>query len=166
MVPTAQPPPSVQSADTAITTKPPLDEIIHKLHNFILQIPLPKTKTAKTAAIRVEALHAICNLAISAWGSLPDHQETSMLSKVSSQLDMITAHLGIPMAPISDGKCTYAAALTAGTHGSAPVAHPSPNPNQPATPPPPPPPPPPHPPPPPPSAGSFFANDGRPPFFF
>src|SRR6266481_2052225 len=51
MVPTAQSPPSVQSADTAIATTPPLDEIIHKLHDFILQIPLPKTKTAKTAAI-------------------------------------------------------------------------------------------------------------------
>ena len=82
---------------------------------------LPKTKTAKSAAITVEALHAACDLTAAAHGALSVHQESPLLGKVSQQLDMITAHLAIPNVPSSEWKLSYAAAataLTSNTHSS------------------------------------------------
>ena len=120
MVPTVQPPPPVRNFDETSSSAPSLEDTIYKLYNLIHGITLPKTKTAKSAAITVEALHAARDLTAAARGALSVHQESPLLGKVSQQLDAITAHLAIPNVPSSERKLSYAAALTSNTH-SAPT---------------------------------------------
>ena len=110
-----QPPPPTKNPGISPTPAASLDDIIHKLYDLIHNIALPKTKTAKTAAITVEALHAACSLAVSARTSLPAaHLENPVLNKVSTQLDAIAAQLAIPIVPSVNGKQSYATALTSG----------------------------------------------------
>src|SRR6266481_3092838 len=99
MIPMVQPPPSAESTNIGTDTTVAINDTIHKLHHLIFQISLPKTKTTKTATIVVETLLAACGLVTVACSSLLDNQESPMLSKVSSQLDVVTAHLAIPRAP-------------------------------------------------------------------
>ena len=115
MAPTVQPPPPTKNPSIAPTPAASLDNIIYKLYDLIHNIALPKTKTAKTAAITVEALHAACSLAASARTSLPTtHLENPVLNKVSTQLDAIAAQLAIPITSSLNGKQSYAAALASG----------------------------------------------------
>ena len=65
------------------TSAAPLDSIIHKLYDLIHNIVLPKTKTAKTAAITVQALHATCSLVTSVHTLLPvAHHENPVLNNL------------------------------------------------------------------------------------
>ena len=97
MAPTVQPPPSTKNLDAVPTPAAPLEDIILKLHDLIHNIAFPKTKTAKTAVITVEALCAACSLAASARVSLLAHHKNPVLNKVSAQLDAITVQLAIPI---------------------------------------------------------------------
>ena len=112
MAPIVQPPPPTKNPSVAPTPAASLNDIIHKLYDLIHNIALPKTKTAKTAAIMVEALHAACSLATSARMSLPTaHLKKPVLNKVSTQLDAIAAQLAIPIVSSVNGKQSYATAL-------------------------------------------------------
>ena len=92
-----------------------LDDIIHKLYDLIHNTALPKSKTAKTAAVTVEALHAACNLIASVHMSLPTaHLENPVLNKVGTQLDAITVQLAIPITSSLSGKQSYTATLSSG----------------------------------------------------
>ena len=117
MAPTVQPPPPTKNPGVAPTPAASLDDIIQKLYDLIHNIALPKTKTAKTAAITVEALRTARSLAASARTSLPAaHLENLVLNKVSTQLDAIAVQLAIPIAPSSSGKQSYASTLASGAH--------------------------------------------------
>ena len=93
MVPTVQPPPSVESTNTKINTKAPLEDLVHKLHVLIYKIPLPKTKTAKTAVITIESLHLMCDLAGSASAQTKEPHKGPSLDDISHQLEAIQTHL-------------------------------------------------------------------------
>ena len=117
MAPTVQPPPPTKNPGVAPTPAASLDDIIYKLYDLIHNIALPKTKTTKTAAITVEALHAACSLAASVCTSLPTtHLENPVLNKVSTQLDAIAAQLAIPIMSSLNGKQSYTTTLTLGIH--------------------------------------------------
>ena len=116
MAPTVPPPPSTENLDAVPTTAAPLEDVINRLHDLIYSVTLPKTKTAKTAVITIEALHTARSLAASAQVSLLAHKENTALSKVSMQLDAIAAHLAISAVPPSDQKRSYATVLTSGIH--------------------------------------------------
>ena len=119
MAPTVQPPPPTKNPGVVPTPAASLDDIIHKLYDLIHNIALPRTKTAKTAAIMVEALRTACSLAASACSSLPAaHLENPVLNKVSTQLDAIAAQLAIPITPSPSGKQSYAFTLASGAHPS------------------------------------------------
>jgi len=117
MAPTVQLLPPTKNLNAVPTSAAPLDSIIHKLYDLIHNIVLPKTKTAKTAAITVEALHATCSLVTSVHMLLPvAHHENPVLKKFSTQLDAITVQLAIPIVSSLNGKQSYAATLTLGVH--------------------------------------------------
>ena len=95
MAPKGQPPSLKQSNTTEPTTDSPLAITIHKLHNLLFKIALPKTKNAKTAAIAVDTLRLTQDLATSACTT-------------------IMPHLGIPSAAQLPQKCSYASVLATG----------------------------------------------------
>src|SRR6266481_103901 len=122
MVPTVQPPPPpVESSNSASDTKVSLDDTVHKLHDLVFAIALPKTKTAKMAVINIEVLHLACNLAESACALLQEHWKGPQLDDISRQLEVIKAHLDIPSAAQSPQKLSYAATVATGTQSPSPA---------------------------------------------
>ena len=115
MAPTVEPPPPApnNSADSSVTTS--LLKHIHNLHDLLFNIPLPKTKTAKSATIPLEALYRARDLAASACTSLHECCQDPRLDNINKQLDAITTHLGIPSATQTPVKPSYASVLAAGT---------------------------------------------------
>ena len=78
MVPTVPPPSMVQNDAPVPTTAVSLVNTVHKLYDLIFEIPLPKTrttKTAKTVAIAVDVWHMAHELATSAWAALHRQHE-------------------------------------------------------------------------------------------
>ena len=130
MVPMVQPPPPpVESSDSASDTKVSLDDMVHKLHDLVFAIALPKTKTAKTAVINIEVLHLTRNLAESACALLQEHWKGPQLDDISRQLEVIKAHLDIPSAARSPQKLSYTATVTTGTQSPSPAVSPAPPPH-------------------------------------
>ena len=89
MVPTLQPPPPVKGNESTLNTGLSLGDAIHKLHDAILNIALPKMKTAKTVSIPVETLHLARDLAGSTCTLLREHHTDSQLNDISRQLEAI-----------------------------------------------------------------------------
>ena len=78
MVPTVPPPSMVQNDAPVPTTAVSLVNTVHKLYDLIFEIPLPKTrttKTAKTVAIAADVWHMAHELATSAWAALHRQHE-------------------------------------------------------------------------------------------
>ena len=146
MLPTVQPPSPAQKTATKRVKTVPLAESIHKLHDIIFQVTLPKTKTAKSALITVDALHAARDLVAAACASLQEGNEGPTLKDISNQLESITARLTTPSSspPTPTPQCSYASALTTGFQ--PPTLDASPLSPSPSPPPPPPSSPPSHPP--------------------
>ena len=110
-----EPPPPApnNSADSSVTTS--LLKHIHNLHDLLFNILLPKTKTAKSATIPLEALYCARDLATLACTSLHECCQDPCLDNINKQLDTITTHLGIPSATQTPFKPSYASVLAAGT---------------------------------------------------
>ena len=103
-----------------------LGDTIHKLHDAILNIALPKTKTAKTVFIPVETLHLARDLAGSACALLQEHHTGSQLNDISRQLKAIQTQLATPSEAQLPQKLSYAATLAMGMASSSPKATPPP----------------------------------------
>ena len=129
MVPTVQPPPSVESTNTKINTKALLEDLVHKLHVLIYKIPLPKTKTAKTAIITIKSLHLMRDLVESASAQTKEPHKGLSLEDISRQLEAIQTHLDTNGIPLKPQKLSYAATLSTDTKTtpSAPATTPKPH---------------------------------------
>ena len=140
MVPTVQPPPSVESTNTKINMKAPLEDLVNKLHVLIYKIPLPKAKMAKTAAITIKSLHLMCDLVGSASTQTKEPHKCPSLDDISRQLEAIQTHLDTNGIPLKPQKLSYAATLAADTKSTPsapattskprtiPIPHPTPYP--------------------------------------
>ena len=115
MVPKVQPPPLVESMNTKINTKALLEDLVHKLHVLIYKIPLPKTKTAKTAIITIESLHLMRDLVKSASTQMKEPHKGPSLEDISHQLEAIQTHLDTNGIPLKPQKLSYAATLATDT---------------------------------------------------
>ena len=114
MAPTVEPPPPAPNngTDSSVTTS--LLEHIHNLHDLLFNIPLPKTKTAKSATLPLKALYRAHDLAASACTSLHECCQDPHLDNINKQLDAITTHLGIPSTTQTPVKPSYASVLATG----------------------------------------------------
>ena len=126
MVPMLQPPPPVKGNKSTLNTGLSLGDAIHKLHDAILNIALPKMKTAKTVSIPIKTLHLARDLAGSACALLREHHTGSQLNDISRQLKAIQTQLATPSGAQLPQKLSYAAALTTGIASSSSKADPPP----------------------------------------
>ena len=122
MVATLQLPPLVKGNKSTLNTGLSLGNAIHKLHDAILNIALPKTKTAKTVSIPIETLHLACDLAGSMCTLLQEHHTGSQLDDISRQLKAIQTQLATPSEAQLPQKLSYAATLATGIASSSPKA--------------------------------------------
>ena len=83
MVPMVPPPPPVASSNKTLDLKAPLDTMVHKLRDLIFGITLPKTRTAKTAAITIKVLCLICGLVESACALLQECHKNPQLDDIN-----------------------------------------------------------------------------------
>ena len=92
-----EPPPHLKPSNNADpTTAPTIADITHNLRDLLAEIPLPKTRNAKTATITLEVLHCMWDLATSVLMLLHEHPIELYLSNISKQLDAVTTCLGTP----------------------------------------------------------------------
>ena len=124
-VPTVKPPPSVEGSNAPNIKALSLDDTVHVLRDLLFTITLPKTEKAKMAAITIEALHRMCQLAGSACSLLQEHHVGLHLDDISRQINDIKTLLVTPSSTRSPQKMSYAATLTMGTKSPAPPAPPS-----------------------------------------
>ena len=118
MVPTVQPPPPMKNSNAAPDTKASLDRTVHKLHDLIFKIAIPKSKTTKMTSIAIDMLLLACELVESICTQLQGHHEVPWVADISRQLDDIKAHLGISCTTQPPQKPSYAAALTTGARNA------------------------------------------------
>ena len=129
MVPTVQPPPPTKNSNAAPDTKASqasLAGTVHKLHDLIFKIAIPKSKTTKMTSIAVDMLLLAHELAESTCTQLQGHREVPRVDNISRQLDNIKAYLGISSAAQLPQKPSYAVALTMGTRSVVPAVGPPP----------------------------------------
>src|SRR6266481_3510376 len=122
MFPTDPPPPLMENSNAVSDTKASLDGMVHRLHELIFKIAIPKLKAAKMTSIAIDALLLTCELAESAHAQLQGHHGAPLADDISRQLEDIRAHLGISSAARMSRKPSYAAALTADIKSSVPAA--------------------------------------------
>ena len=123
MVPTVPPPPLVASNDETLDSKAPLDVTIHKLHDLLYGIALPKTRTSKTVAITVKTLHLAHRLVESACALLQEHHGNPQLDGISRQLEDIKTQLDVSNPVRPPQKPSYAATLSTGIKSPALAAN-------------------------------------------
>ena len=126
MVLTVQPPPPVESYNEVSGSKASLDTAVHGLHDLIFNIGLPKTKSAKMAAITTKDLHLVCKLAESACTLLQEHHSRLQLDNISKHMEAIRAQLDAPSTVQPLHKLTYTTTLSMGIRSPASVTAPPP----------------------------------------
>ena len=122
MAPMFQPSPPVKGNKSTLNMGLSLGNTIHKLHDAILNIALPKTKTTKTVSIPIETLHLAWDLAGSVCMLLQEHHTGSQLDDISRQLEAIQTQLATPSKALLPQKLSYAATLAMGITSSSPKA--------------------------------------------
>ena len=125
MIPTVKPPLLVEGCNASDTKAPSLDNPVHELCNLLFSIK------AKTAAITIEALHHVRELAGSACALLQEHHNGPWLDDISRQIEVIKTLLVTPNLSQPPLKLSYAATLTKGIMSSAPPPPAPPQPSQP-----------------------------------
>ena len=101
-----------------------LNGTVHKLHDLIFKIAIPKSKTTKTTSITIDMLLLACELAKSTCVQLQGHHGIPQADDISRQLEDIRAHLGISstaQSPQTPQKPTYTPTLTVGAKSAVPA---------------------------------------------
>ena len=117
MTPTVQPPPLEQNDAAELATTASIVNTIHKLHDLLFKVVLPKTNKAENATITIEDLCEAHSLATSACMSLQGCHDDLQLNNISRKLETMTAHPGIPTlnAAQPPQNCSYTSVLATGT---------------------------------------------------
>src|SRR6266481_4962291 len=121
MFPTDPPPPPMENSNAVSDTKTSLDGTVHRLHELIFKIAIPKLKAAKMTSIAINALLLARELSESACAQLQGHHRAPPADDISRQLEDIRAHLGISSTARTPWKPSYAAALTTDIKSSVPA---------------------------------------------
>ena len=93
MAPMVQPPSLAQCNAAEPVTAAPLMDTIHKLHDLLFKVVLPKTSGAKSVYVLVEDLLLVCSLATSMCASLQAHHVNPHLNNIHKKLETITTRL-------------------------------------------------------------------------